>query len=503
MHRKGKQYLTTPVARRVSKCFLLLSSIVISYFFIFPRGARNLDATKSNLSLYNSFGTVDEKEFPDLFLLSHLLLREGCILDFNRLKQFLWLTVKNRNSILIHYLTSQTACRSKLYIPDYRLAVRKFVLLQGNEETRRPRSNKNTLTVIIEKGIVADDVLGPFSSVLEGFSKVIFVKSNRTGSESSQDLLSKMRLVTTNIGLIQELIIASPEEIIMLSSEAHNLFVYSGDMSAMAALACNGTILYTKSFNEYMLNLEFRNSLVKVKALFRKGIKHPAAQIQALEIFQPQPSCCSFKYMGRRLEQKIICTNALEYAVEPCWVLSIGSKGQFQFERAITENTNCHVQVFDCTGTWTVPPDLSERVTMHKFCVGFYNDTRDNYFPLRHLIEIGGNELKSSSLPTLLKLDADGYEFTTLSELVIYDKRFMPGQIALEIHMRYNQGVLPPYKPIVLSDGSPSAGITEVEAKQFVATMSSAGYKLVNRIDDVSCPAVCSEVLFVKADALP
>ena len=61
-----------------------------------------------------------------------------------------------------------------------------------------------------------------------------------------------------------------------------------------------------------------------------------------------------------------------------CTVLSIGSRGDINFERSLLQHTNCTVDIFDCTvlrcdskrrGAW--PPEMrTGRVRYHQVCIG-------------------------------------------------------------------------------------------------------------------------------------
>lgn len=519
--KRSRKYFNSQIAQilnirnfKTAGCYrLVLLLVIISCPFVHFSRIQDISALLSNSQLcrQQSFSGVrnnpkwgqSDKDFPNLFLLYHLLGRSKN--DFNKQKQISKLAAcENKKSILYQYLfLSKPSCSTKFYSPDYRAAVKQFIEFNGYHVASKLSSLNNTLTVIVGNR-AANEVLNSFSLLVGSYTHVIFVKHSETIPVTALKLMEEMKELTKSRRLDHTSIIGSVADIISLSSEAHNLFVYHGDISALAALACLGNVFYAKSFSRYMSNLEFRNSMHNAIALFQPVTNHPNAQLRALQIFKPQPSCCSFKYLGSRMARKIICENAIEFATDPCWILSIGCRGAFQFETAVIETTKCTVHVFDCTGSWKVPPHLHDRVKLHKICLGFYNDTRESYVSLRHLIEIGAKYEGDPSLrPTLLKLDADGYEYTGLSELVTSDPEYMPDQIALEIHMMYVHGHLNPYKPIVLPDGRASAAITDIEAREFLQNMSAAGYKLVNRIDDINCPVVCAEVLFVKVDKLP
>lgn len=59
-------------------------------------------------------------------------------------------------------------------------------------------------------------------------------------------------------------------------------------------------------------------------------------------------------------------------ALQPgCIIYSLGSNGDFSFEREMAARTPCHIHTFDCTvAASRIPGDLPARVTFHAVCLG-------------------------------------------------------------------------------------------------------------------------------------
>lgn len=286
-------------------------------------------------------------------------------------------------------------------------------------------------------------------------------------------------------------------------------FLHSSDIGALAALAAIKNVIYTSSFEKYTSNHAFRSSLVNGTTALPKehrhfrGWLHPFESIRALYSFRTSPSCCSFDYMGPPGDEKLVCTNAKRFATAPCWVMSIGSRANFKFEEVVARKTQCSIHIFDCTGDWNVPYRLRRRVTFHKLCLGHYGDLRENFRTFRQLVNVVSEQIGFGELPTMAKIDAEGYEYGALSELVNRDRDYMPDQLAVELHMIHPREELFPFKRVNGSNNRIVNGLTKSTALEFMSNMSMAGYELVNRVDNIACAVICTEVSWVKRDKLP
>lgn len=148
--------------------------------------------------------------------------------------------------------------------------------------------------------------------------------------------------------------------------------------------------------------------------------------------------------------------------------------GRWGFERGIVENTHCSVHTFDCRGSWKVPADLANRVTIHKLCVGIRDDARKDFVSWEQVVDIGGG-----SLPAILKMDIEGYEFPVMKEMIA-DGKLLPEQIAVEVHA--------------------NKAIADAVDTHF-HVVRNAGYRLVHRADNPFC-APCSQITLVRREIL-
>jgi hypothetical protein len=96
---------------------------------------------------------------------------------------------------------------------------------------------------------------------------------------------------------------------------------------------------------------------------------------ERFDVFPPVVGQCKERMtsFGANDEEKRVCGNLnvdSSRIDKKCTVISIGSNGHWSFERDIISKTECQVETFDCTGTWEVPADLLNRVTLHNICIG-------------------------------------------------------------------------------------------------------------------------------------
>lgn len=200
-----------------------------------------------------------------------------------------------------------------------------------------------------------------------------------------------------------------------------------------------------------------------------------------------------------------------------CTVIAIGSNGQWGFEAALVSGTSCAVHTFDCTVDDTVraPAAIRHRVTLHRYCIGSpppkgrnlflevprkpdgrpgrWSDRRwrrgaftsESFRSYSGIVALAG----LSAPPTLLKMDAEGYEWPMLADIISHPT-LAPTQLALELHFQTQMPGLRwfgRYK-------------STAEILALGNALSRRGYLLVSRDDNSAC-RWCSEQLWVRAHA--
>lgn len=206
-------------------------------------------------------------------------------------------------------------------------------------------------------------------------------------------------------------------------------------------------------------------------------------------------SRCKFEAFGHEDGAKLICIDAF-LAKNNCWVMSIGSNGDFSFERDVFLKTSCAVHIFDCTGDWQVPEDISSRVSIHKKCIGSRPGSGD-YLPYESLIAIADKKQP----PSYLKMDIEGFEFSVLPEILRGSDHLLPSQIAFELHVltNINAGDVWAYNASIscfnLKDNA------SVESLFSKLNKSARNYTLVSRTDNPYC-GWCSEVVVISQESL-
>lgn len=105
-----------------------------------------------------------------------------------------------------------------------------------------------------------------------------------------------------------------------------------------------------------------------------------------------------------------------------CVVYSLGSNGDYTFEKSIIKGSHCTVHTFDCTYNGQ---DIDERHTYHKICVGqggpMFRSWRNLTADLGH------------AHVDVLKMDIEGHEASVIAELT--SETPLPSQIAIEMHV--------------------------------------------------------------------
>ena len=189
-------------------------------------------------------------------------------------------------------------------------------------------------------------------------------------------------------------------------------------------------------------------------------------------------------------DEKHVCADNIDF--NNCLIFSLGSNNQWGFEEAIYKQTKCIVHTFDCTGLFTVPRRIRDRVTLHKTCIG----NEAPYVPWDSIV-------KQYGVPDYLKMDIEGWEWSILKQISESSRQFKPKQIGVELHLCsyfspsntpglpwLNTGLQAPYK---------IPGRTEFykinEAEQHIQElMESLDTELIDRRDNSFC-SHCSEIV--------
>lgn len=126
----------------------------------------------------------------------------------------------------------------------------------------------------------------------------------------------------------------------------------------------------------------------------------------------------------------------IEAMTAPCHVFSLGSNGNYAFEKDILARTPCTVDTFDCTmatrgGGTTLHP------TRHQFflkCLGSEEKAAQDpsFVSLR-----GAKKLAGAATIDLLKIDIEGFEYDVLGAPHTGTKDDLPLQILMEVHLQY------------------------------------------------------------------
>ncbi|KAJ3285359.1 hypothetical protein HDU79_007387 [Rhizoclosmatium sp. JEL0117] len=131
-----------------------------------------------------------------------------------------------------------------------------------------------------------------------------------------------------------------------------------------------------------------------------------------------------------------------------CVILSIGSKGEWEFEENMIQLTQgeCRIYTLDCTGSWTPPNQL---ITFKQWCLG-----NDEIIEGRRY-KSWDNILFSLGIRHVdyLKVDMEGWEWVILPK-ILEKATFLPSMISAKIHIGLQQqGTLPAFKPVETKNG--------------------------------------------------
>lgn len=301
------------------------------------------------------------------------------------------------------------------------------------------------------------------------------------------------------------------DEAIALLASASTVLVHQGPVSALLALAVRGRVMYTSGFHPYSKNTAFRWQMADGRDIYPLDSPTEPRNASLADLFRRQldafatvdPSCCAMHHFGRGDGEKVICDNMPTLRMPGCWLLSIGSKGDFTFEKEALERWGCKSAIFDCTGDWKVPEELVGNATLTKLCIGGTGEKRPEYRPLRELIELGSEKLGfgKDKMPALLKLDAEGHEFPVFHQtLRSMPQHLLPQQIVVEVHLMapYRVGYLYDY----IGEGYHKERMKLDKSMSLITNLTNSGYVVVHR-EDNWYDAACTELTLVKREELP
>ena len=206
---------------------------------------------------------------------------------------------------------------------------------------------------------------------------------------------------------------------------------------------------------------------------------------------------CSLSSFGRGDGAKLLC--GLERQPK-CTIISIGSRGDINFERDVVKRTSCNVHIFDCTvsrcakrvqGSW--PPEMrTGRVRFHQVCIdatdhvetskrirGDWRHSSGNFTFRSYDSIVAKLGLASVSA---MKMDIEGFEYNVLSDMLRARSTALPAQIAFELHWQTQMTSL------AWHHRARTAG----EIALFARALYDAGYRALSRSDNTRCPH-CSE----------
>jgi len=286
----------------------------------------------------------------------------------------------------------------------------------------------------------------------------------------------------------------NPDDALYAFRVASNVLVERSGFAALGVLLTQGNAYLDQPMKTYYDNTDFKNLISNPKFLWKHDGENKSASVLD-KVAQVTPTDCLFETFGAGNESKRMCMTASVHD-EKCWVMSIGSNGQFGFERDIFFRTNCSVHIFDCTEDWQIPKTIATRIFLHKFCIGQkeLSDGVRNFLPYDELVAIATNKVNDA--PMYLKIDFQGNEFQVLPAILAHPRTIHPIQIGFELHLTTSFNAGPSHEHLhkdnlwVIEDEL-DVGLLFYKLKSFGA------YKVIAREDDPLCQT-CAECVVMK-----
>eukprot|EP00890_Picochlorum_soloecismus_P003932 jgi/Picsp_1/453/NSC_00451-R1_protein len=232
-----------------------------------------------------------------------------------------------------------------------------------------------------------------------------------------------------------------------------------------------------------------------VEAVRARRAPEPAGH-RRYDLFNPFITCPGGKQDLNRIGDsgdggKWLCDDLLQR--EDCVVFSLGSNGQYDFERSLLTHTPCKIYTFDCTYKGK---SQGSRHTYIEKCIG----TREKAGTNNRFTTLAG-AAKRLRVPkiTLLKIDIEGYEFDEMAAWRAEDLT-LPEQISIEMHhsqVMYAGGSSF-NKPMDFSNLLwPLHNMSQSDLSLFFSHLSRLGYGIASR-EDNPIGSCCSEFLLLK-----
>jgi hypothetical protein len=210
-------------------------------------------------------------------------------------------------------------------------------------------------------------------------------------------------------------------------------------------------------------------------------------------LFKPSISCppgtSLSRYGGEADGGKWLCDFVSLKA--PCTIFSLGSRGDYSFEEAMLEATECDVHTFDCT----LPGrSLGPRHHYHERCIGKSSD--NNFVTLDEAVAMVG-----ASALDLLKMDIEEFEYDVFADWTLNTKS-LPQQLSFELHYTDMYAGTPYHKNMSSQEQLVWPGVDEITLSQLAILfmhLANLGYGIISQEPNPMCGS-CSEFTMLSVD---
>ncbi|GBG00334.1 hypothetical protein Rsub_13104 [Raphidocelis subcapitata] len=224
---------------------------------------------------------------------------------------------------------------------------------------------------------------------------------------------------------------------------------------------------------------DFRSGLISAVWPFVTSPEKEASLWKRFDPFNPFIACPPeqpLRRVGSAADGgKMLCD--LSRLQPPCVIYSLGSNGDYSFEREMLDLTKCDIHTFDCTFDGR---SQSSRHFYHKTCLGLPSSG-----PLFKEYDTVLAELGHGRVD-FLKIDIEGHEPSVLQSLTT-NKGPLPRQVAIEMHMRSAVGAVAP--------------ATTADMAVLFYHLATLGYGVVSREDNAwGVKGCCAEFTFLLVE---